>query len=281
MTTSPDTFGLSSAALPLLRDLVHERLGLYYDEGRLAGLAERIGPLVVERSFHSYLDYYYFLKYDRGAEAEWLRLIDVLSVPETYFWREIDQLKAVVEIVVPSLVRELRGRPLHIWSVPCASGEEPLTIAMLLDQAGWFDRAAIEIHAADASPSVLERAKAGRYRERSFRSIPLAVKERYFRNCGDSWMVDSLLHARVRSWRVMNLVSEDDVAKMAGAPVVFCRNVFIYFSESGVRRVIDHLSRLMPAPGFLCVGASESLLRVTTRFELEELGGSFMYVKRR
>lgn len=281
MTTPPDALGLSSAALPLLRDLINERVGLYYDEGRLSALAERVGPLVIERRFPSYLDYYYFLKYDPGAPAEWLRLVDVLSVPETYFWREVDQLKAVVDVVVPSLVRDLRGRPLHIWSVPCASGEEPLTIAMLLEDAGWFARTPIEIHAGDASPSVLERARAGRYRERSFRSIPAAVKERYFRSCGDSWQVDPLLHARVRSWRVLNLMAAEDVASLAAAPIVFCRNVFIYFSETGVRRVVDHLARLMTVPAFLCVGASESLLRVTSRFELEELGGAFMYVKRR
>jgi chemotaxis protein methyltransferase CheR len=67
----------------------------------------------------------------------------------------------------------------------------------------------------------------------------------------------------------------------AAVQVVFCRNVFIYFSDAGIRHVVEQFARAMPSPGYLCVGASESLLRMTSRFELEELGGAFVYVKHR
>src|SRR5215203_2943529 len=155
-----DRLGLSDAAIPLLRDLVQERSGVFYETARCDVLAERLAPLVIERGFESFLDYYYLLKYDESSTAEWLRVMDALAVPETYFWREIDQIRALVDVVVPALVNTLQGTPLRIWSVPCASGEEPLTIAMMLDQAGWFARAPIEIHASDASPAQIERARA-------------------------------------------------------------------------------------------------------------------------
>jgi chemotaxis protein methyltransferase CheR len=201
-----------------------------------------------------------------------------LSVGETYFWREVDQMHAVVSRVLPGLAERANG-PLKFWSVPCASGEEPLTLAMLLHSAGWFERVPIEIHAGDASPAALVRARAGRYRERAFRSLPVAYRERYFKRCGDTWQVDPELHARV-SWRRMNLMDERDAMKVGSAHVVFCRNVFIYFSDDGVRRVVQRLADAMPVPGYLCVGASESLLRVSTRFDLEEMDGAFVYVKR-
>jgi chemotaxis protein methyltransferase CheR len=272
--------GLSPAAVPLLRDLIHERTGLYYDAGRQDTLADRLAPLVVERGFASFLDYYYLLKYDADATDEWPRVMDALAVPETYFWRESDQLRAIVGIVVPELVRAHPGVPVRIWSVPCSTGEEPLTIAMMLHQAGWFDRAAIEIYASDASQAAIARARAGRFRERSFRNLPLHLRQRYFTQDRDTWVIDPEIHARVTSWSVVNVLCEGDVARHGRVPIVFCRNLFIYFSQAGVRQVVSQLARLMPSPGYLCVGASESLLRVTTAFDLEEIGGAFVYVKR-
>jgi chemotaxis protein methyltransferase CheR len=280
MTDQSRSLGLSGTAVPLLRDLIHERAGLYYDAGRLDMLADRLAPLVVERGFDSFLDYYYLLKYDEQATAEWRKVMDALAVPETYFWREPDQIRAVVDVVVPSLVRAAAMAPVRIWSVPCSTGEEPLTLAMMLQEAGWFERAPIEIHASDASGASIERARAGRYRDRSFRSLPPHLREKYFTRDGDTWVVDPALHRRVTSWSVVNLVCEGEVAARARVPVVFCRNVFIYFSEARVRHVVDQFARAMPAPGYLCVGASESLLKATTRFDLEEIGGAFIYVKR-
>ena len=280
MTTPFDALGLSRSAAPLLRDLIHERTGLFFDNGRCDVLTDRLAPLVVERGFQSLLDYYYLLKYDADAATEWPRVMDVLSVAETYFWREIEQVRAIVDVVVPALVAATPSLPVRIWSVPCATGEEPLTIAMALDQGGWFTRARVEIHASDGSAAALARARAGRFKERSFRSLPPALRDRYFRRDGDAWVVDPELHARIRSWSVVNLMDTAAVAAMAHVPIIFCRNVFIYFSESGIRQVSEVFARSMPTPGYLCVGASESLLRVTTRFQLEELGGAFIYVKR-
>ena len=274
-----DNLGLSNAAVPLLRDLVHERSGIFFESARCDIFAERLAPLVIERGFESFLDYYYLLKYDESAAPEWLRVMDALSVPETYFWREVDQIRALVEVVVPALVKSLNGLPLRIWSVPCASGEEPLTIAMMLDQAGWFERAPIEIHGSDASPAAIARARAGVYRERAFRALPEAHKARYFSQDGETFRPGPRLSARVTSWSVVNLMSPEQVAVHARVPVIFCRNVFIYFTEAGIRSVVDRFADAMPPRGYLCVGASESLLRITTRFDLEEIGGAFMYVR--
>lgn len=275
-----DGLGLRTAAVPLLRDLIHERTGLFFENGRLELFAERLASLVVDRGFESFLDYYYLLKYDAAADDDWARVMDALSVPETYFWREMDQVRAVVDAVVPSIAAGLGGAPLRIWSVPCASGEEPLTIAMALDQGGWFERVPIEIHGSDASQAQIAKARAARYRERSFRSLPPALKERYFVRDGDAWSPAPALSSRITSWSVVNLMSPEQVAPRARAPVIFCRNVFIYFSQERVRQVVEQFAGAMPAPGYLCVGASESLLRATSRFELTDVRGTFVYVKR-
>ena len=276
-----DTLGLPAAGLPVLRELVHERTGIVFEDHRLAILAERLAPLVVRRGFRSYLDLYYLLKYDEpAAAAAWREVFDALAVPETYFWREIDQVKAIVCRVVPDLVRAARGGVVRIWSAPCASGEEPLTIAMLLAEAGWFDRAWIEIHASDASPAAIGRALAGRYRPYSLRALPPHLAEKYFAHDAGTYVADERLRSRIASWTIVNLLAADQVAPFACSPIVFCRNAFIYFSGHAIRRVVGTLAAAMPAPGYLCVGASESLLSVTTAFALEEIDGAFVYVKR-
>jgi chemotaxis protein methyltransferase CheR len=280
MAFDADHLGLSRNALTLLRDLIHERTGLFYDDGRRDMMADRLSGLVTEQGFESFLDYYYLLKYDSNAAAEWHRVMDALSVPETYFWREVDQLHAIADAIVPALARKAPNRPISIWCVPCATGEEPLSIAMLLDQGGWFERADIELHASDASPALVERARAGAYRERSFRALPPALRERYFERRGDQSYVDGRLHARVRSWSVVNLKNRAEVEPRAAADVIVCRNVFIYFSPAAVRQVVDTFADRMPSPGYLCIGATESLLRLTDRFDLTEIGGAFVYEKR-
>jgi len=265
--------------LPLLRDLVNTHTGMYYDAERLTYLRDRLSPLAIEHGFDSLLDYYYLLKYEGEARGEWARAIDALSVQETYFWREFDQLDALVNRIIPALIDAGR-RSLRIWSVPCATGEEPLSIAMALEEQGWFERLPIQIYASDASEAALRKAGIGRYGTRAFRQLPLALREKYFEPVtGSLWAVKSSLSARITRWSRVNVVRAEDVAQLAGADVIFCRNLFIYFHEATVRLVAEQFAERMRTPGFLCVGAAESLLRVTNKFDLQDIGGAYVYVK--
>jgi chemotaxis protein methyltransferase CheR len=275
-----ETISLPEAVFTILRDLIRERTGLCYEADQREQLADKLTSRALERGFDSFLDYYYLLKYGPGAEEEWPRVMDALSVPETYFWREIDQVRALVNVLVPEHVAAHPGAPVRIWCAACASGEEPLTIAMALDEAGWFSRAPIEIRASDASPSAVEKARRGLYRERSFRTLPLSLRTKYFTEETDgARRVAPGLHARVR-WEVANLMAPDEAGPLARVPFVFCRNVFIYFSAATIARAVQLFAREMDRPGYLFVGVSESLVRVTADFELEEVAGAFVYVKR-
>jgi chemotaxis protein methyltransferase CheR len=278
MPFSTDTLGLPDSAFGLLRDLIHERTGLFYDSSKGEMLTDKLSPLVINRGFSSFLDYYYLLKYDAEAGDEWKKVIDALSVQETYFWREIDHVRAIVDVLVPRHYSTPRAGPLRIWSAACATGEEPLTIAMALMEKGWFDRQ-IEIYASDASPAAIEKARLGAYRERSFRNLPPVLRDKYFTETGRGWRVVPELHSRIR-WAVANLTVEQELARLATAPIILCRNVFIYFSPESIRKTVGIFWRLMPAGGHLFVGSAESLLRLNTDFDFQEIGGAFVYVKR-
>ena len=270
---------LPEGAGTLIQNLIHERTGMFFDNGKCDLMLDKLSPLVIERGFTSYLDYYYLLKYDSTAQVEWQNVMNALSVQETYFWREMDQVRALVQTLIPQWHARKAGSKLRIWSAACATGEEPLTIAIALNEAGWFDKASIEIVASDASSKAIERATNGVYRERAFRNLAAPLRERYFVPEGSGWRVNRELHSRVK-WSVANLMEEDQIAQLAAADFVFCRNVFIYFSESTISRVVRSFSRFIKPPGYLFVGAAESLLRLTSDFNLIEVDDAFVYLKR-
>ena len=275
---------LNNLALPegttnLIQSLIHERTGMHFDNGKRDILLDKLSPLVIERGFSSYLDYYYLLKYDPAARVEWQNVMNALSVQETYLWREIDQVRALVQTLVPQWHARNANSTLRIWSAACATGEEPLTIAIALNEAGWFERASIEIVATDASSKAIDRATRGVYRERAFRNLPAPLRDRYFERDGSDWRVRSSIHSRIK-WGLANLMEEDQISHLADADFIFCRNVFIYFSESAISRVVRSFSRFIRPPGYLFVGAAESLIRLTTDFTLTEIDDAFVYVKR-
>lgn len=273
-----DVLGCSQSAFLLLRDLISERTGVHFGDDRRDQLADKLSDLLAARGMASYLDYYYLLRYDADAEQHLSELMDRLAVPETYFWRQHDQLLALANVVAPQHFRRAGdGAALRIWSAACCTGEEPISIAIALAEAGLLHRLPIEIVASDASPALVERARRGLYGERSFRSLPAELRERYFVREGPGWRVDPKVHGTIR-WTTANLVEPADVRPLAVADVIFCRNVFIYFSDQTVTRVIGTFAEGLAEGGHLFLGASESLTRLATDFELVEVGGAFAYV---
>jgi chemotaxis protein methyltransferase CheR len=283
MKFSSEPLNLNDNTFVILRDLIHQRTGLFYSNSKQNMLADKLSIRVKELMLDSFLDYYYLLKYDQSADQEWREVINVLTVQETYFWREYDQIKVLVEVLLPKYLERFYNlsypcQPLRIWSAACSTGEEPLTIAIALNEAGWFERVPIEIWASDASTKAINKALSGVYRPYSFRSFPESLKAKYFSAHDDGWKVSSLIHDRVH-WSVNNLLVESDIQYLAQAHFIFCRNVFIYFSEASILKTVNFFYQRMFNPGYLFLSASESLLKIKTNFELQEIDGAFIYTK--
>ncbi len=265
---------LSAQVFAILSTLIEERTGLHYDVAERELLAERVSPRASERGFESLLDYYYFLRYDEAADSELTCLVEALVVNETYFFRELSALKVIADTFLPALIA-LGTRP-RIWCAACSTGEEPLTLAMLLEERGLLDR--VSIVASDISSRVLAHAKAGVYFRRSLRALPPGVVGRWLEPEGEGMRVVPRI-AQAVQWRRVNLVDEHDIAEMGQFELVICRNVLIYFRDQTVEKVVKHLSQCLQPDGKLLVGASESLLRFSVPFSCEEQGGSFFYRK--
>jgi chemotaxis protein methyltransferase CheR len=277
LLTSEPRIAIADGATPLLRDLIHERLGIYYDEAHFYLLIDKLTPLIRQKKLTSFSDYYFHLKQRPHFSDDWRRVMDALSVQETYFFRETDQINALTKVLVPEWFQRT-NQLLRIWVAACASGEEAFTIAMALDGAG-FGKHPIEIVGSDASEAALEKARTGIFRERAFRTTPPEIKARYFTPYRQHWSLNADLLRRVRFERV-NLVAPTEVNELARSPIIFCRNVFIYFSKEVIARTVRRFAESMPPHGYLCVGASESLLKLTNDFEIKEIGGAFIYVRK-
>jgi chemotaxis protein methyltransferase CheR len=265
---------LSDGVPSLLSAIIHERTGIIFEPDRFDVMLEKIEPLARAQGCYSYLDYYYLLKHEEHGTQDWERLMDALSVQETYFWREIAQIDATVKELVPKWF-EKTSLPLRIWSAASASGEEPFTIAMALNEAGWSGHP-IEIRGSDGSYSALEKARAAVYREKSFRALPPGLRDKYFSRVEGGWKLNEEITRRVTFARA-NLLAPEEIETLARAPIIFCRNVFIYFSPHAIRQTLAAFASRMPSQGHLFVGAAESLLKMTADFELREIGNAFVY----
>ncbi len=266
---------LSPQVFSIVAHLIEQRTGIHYDAGDLDALAEKLSDRARERGLASLLDYYYFLRYDEGGSAELSALVENLVVRETYFFREIEPLRVVVDSIIPGLLRE---RPeVRLWSAACATGEEPYTIAMMLSDAGLLDR--VTIVASDISELSLAKARAAAYGGRSLRVLGEHPHGQHFIDEGRGI---KRVHDRLRKaigWRRVNLVDDTAVRDLGSFDLIVCRNVLIYFADATVERVARRLTRALRPGGLLLVGSAESLLRFGSPLVCEERGGSFFYRK--
>lgn len=262
----------------LLRDLINKFCGISFaDEARFMverRLRERLRAL----GFADYGEYYQHLRYHPEAHAEIERAVELLTTNETYFFREEYQLTAFSEEVLPALRKraEARGtRRLALWSAGCSTGEEVYTLAIIIAQTGLFEGWDVRIFGNDISRRVLHTARRGTYGASSFRAMPPEY-DRWFTEAADGRQVSS----RVRSmchFGHLNLLAGDRAAIVGRVDAIFCRNVLIYFDTESRRRVIDTFyDRLVPG-GYLFLGHSESLLNVSTAFELAHLRNDLVY----
>ena len=268
---------LSPQVFAIMSSLVEERSGLHYTPADMELFGERLSTRAVEGGFDSLLDYYYFLRYDPAGPAEADALIETLVVQETYFFREVEALEALVDLVLRArIVDAAAGGPrVRIWCAACVTGEEPLTLAILLARRGVLD--AVDIVATDISARGLDRARAGVFGGRSLRALPRGgTPDRMTPRPGGRVAVDAAILGRVE-FRALNLLDEAAVASLGVFDAILCRNVLIYFSETSVLRVLGGLSGALAENGVVLVGASESLMRFGGAFRCEEHGGSFFY----
>ena len=272
---------MSADEFRLLRDFVYQYCGLNFTEDSKYLLEKRLGRRLQKHNLKTFKDYYYFLRYNPNKEQELSEVIDQLTTNETYFFREDFQLKAFVEEILPEIRKrkELEGKQtLRIWSAGCSSGEEPYTIAMLLLDQHWLKSWRVEIIGTDISQRVLHMAREGLYGEASFRNTEELQKTRFFTEQNGKLRVRDEVRNLV-SISHLNLFDTARIALLGKLDVIFCRNVIIYFDPAGKKNVIENFFQRLVPDGFLLLGHSESLINLSTAFQLRHFKHDMVYQK--
>lgn len=272
---------MSLEEFQLLRDFVYQYCGLHFTEDSKYILEKRLAKRLQHHRLKTYKDYYYLLRYNANKDQELTELINLLTTNETYFFREDFQLKSFTEEIIPELCKKKEAtgsKRLRIWSAGCSTGEEPYTIAMLLLEKPSLRDWQIDIIGTDISQRVLQVGRKGLYGESSFRSTEEDFRRRYFQQHEGKWQVDDQVK-RLVTISHLNLFEAPRVALLGKMDVIFCRNVIIYFDLAAKKRVIDTFEQRLQPGGFLLLGHSESLMNISTAFELRHLQHDMVYQK--
>jgi chemotaxis protein methyltransferase CheR len=260
-----------------LADFLYRRTGMVFTETKRYYVERRIADRIVATSSPSFAAYFTYLRSGLRDEVE--HLINAFTVNETYFYREDHQLACLSDDLLKERVAAKRpGDTIRIWSIPCSTGEEPYSIAIWLLE-NWKDVDAydIEIVGSDIDTRVLEAAAEGVFGKRALMRLSPELIARYFHDLDDErWQILDDLRQSVRFSRV-NLIETRETRPQGRFDVIFCRNVLIYFDDESRRIAAENLyDNLLPG-GFICLGHTESMSRISPLFEVCRYSGAIVY----
>ncbi|HMC70838.1 MAG TPA: protein-glutamate O-methyltransferase, partial [Mycobacteriales bacterium] len=270
---------LSDHEFTTLTRLLHHSAGLVFDDSRRDSLAYSVHERMRAAGCADVASYLALVSGPTGNE-ERQALLDEVTIPETHFFRNPPQIRALRKYVLPELLKQAgKTRRLRIWSAGCSTGEEPYTIAMLLRElvpasAEWD----LKVIATDVSTRALAAAQRGRYAERSFVMTDPLDLQRFFvldTNAG-CYEVRQEIRDLVE-FRHHNLVTEQPPAAPGELDLVLCRNVTIYFDRETTRSLMQRLHTSLRDGGYLFLGHAETLWQITDAFTLVPLGDAFVY----
>lgn len=271
---------MTDAEYRMFCELLRSHCGLHFDEDMRFIVEKRLARRLENLGIGSFGAYHYYLRNGQGAEGEFAGVIDDLTTNETYFFRERRQLDALVHEIIPELLlrkRQAGARtPVNIWSAGCSSGEEPLSIVMLGLEANLRPGIDFRVIASDISTNVLQKSRAGLYREASFRETEPALREKYFSEKDKLSKVSDAVRKEIDFIQI-NLIDRSKVELLGSMDTIICRNVIIYFDLDTKKQVMETFHDKLVPGGYLLLGHSESLINITNAFELAQLKEDLVY----
>ena len=269
VTLSQDEMERVAALLYRWSGMIFGASKRYYIERRIADRMARNGIADVRA----------YLAFVAADLAEREALINAFTINETYFYREDHQLAALAKEILPAVIRTKRpGDLVRIWSMPCSTGEEAYSIAIwLLENWPLVDAYNVEIVGSDIDTHALSQARDGRYAARALARLPGKVVESYFEaERGHRRKIIDDLRESVR-FAAANIVDRATLGGLGKFDVILCRNLLIYFDDASRLQAANNLYESLNDGGFLCLGHSESMTRITDKFAMARLEDAIVY----
>ena len=271
---------ITDADFQKFAEFFYRKTGIHFDEGKRYFVDKRLVDRIEATGAGNFRSYFVALRFEADG-AEMQHLVNTMTVNETYFFREAYQFDCLVNSLLDEVAsRKRAGSRIRIWSIPSSTGEEPYSIAIyLLERWAKIEQYDVEILSSDIDTSVLASAQRGVYSPRSVQHLPPAYLKKYFTRFGDDeWRISRDLVSVVEFSHV-NLAEATDTRKFRDIDIIFCRNLLIYFDDLSRRVAAEALFDTMSPGGFICLGHSESMSRMSSLYTVRRFPDAMVYQK--
>jgi chemotaxis protein methyltransferase CheR len=259
------------------QEYFYRKTGIRFEDTKRYFVDKRLVERIGYTGSANFREYFSRLRFEAdGAELQ--ALVNLMTVNETYFFREDYQFDCLVNSILPEIVARKKDKsPIRIWALPSSSGEEAYTIAMCLIER-WPGIAThdVEIISSDIDTNILEQARAGLYSDRSTMHVPEAYLRKYFKKTAAGYQIDESLRNAVEFTRV-NLQDPSDVRPYRNFDVIFCRNLLIYFDDVSRKQAAETFYDALQPGGFILLGHSESMSRISSLFQVRKFADAIVY----
>lgn len=266
---------MSSFVLEQLDRYIYELCGIDYSKN-LSSLENKIAGRLKELG----LSLWEYCGYIKIEKKELDVLIELITVNETYFFREENLLSELQNVIFPQYKERNKENPLRIWCAACSSGEEPYTLAMLIKETKFFEEGSVEIIASDINKKVLNKAQNALYNKKSFsfRKMPEGMLEKYFEELQEDYKVKDNIRTLVE-FKNLNMFDNNVTALIGNVDIILCRNVLIYFDIEAIKKVASTFYSIVKPDGYLFLGHAETITSLNSGFDTKYTPSIFYYKK--
>jgi len=265
-----------------IRDFIYRKTGLFFEDRKLYFVLKRIEKRAEILELETVDDYIRELQFRDPNGEELQSFLNLLTTNETYFFREFEQLAAFAEHCLTEVCdrkRKLGNSKLRLWSAGCSTGEEPYTLGIILkemlDEENWL----IDILATDINTRVVNFAKKAEYEPRAIKDVPQEYLETWFKSFSSGKYTVSPIIKDMCSFEILNLMDRASLRRITNVDFIFCRNVLIYFDNDSRKQVVSNFYDILNPGGYIYLGHSESMTRISSAFKIRRKGGYIVYQK--
>ena len=272
---------LSKENFSKIGEFIYRKSGIYLeDDKHFEKLAKFIDKRSEDLGLENFRRYFYKLRFDDKEGEEFQELMNAITVNETYFFREKDQFEVLVNKILPELHETMpASKPLRILSSPCSTGEEPYSMILhIVEEGKVVEERDIEVVGIDIDSTVIEKAKAAKYSDRSVHAIPKDVLSRWFKKKKLGYELGEDLHGTV-DFQVANVFDRAQMRKLGKFDVIFSRNMLIYFDDASRKEVAMTFYDMLNPGGYVLLGHAEYMSRIVSVFKARKIDSTLIYQK--
>ena len=272
---------LSTENFAKIGEFIYRKSGIYLEEDKhYDKLGKYIDTRAKDLGIDNFRKYFYKLRFDDSDGDEFQALMNGITVNETYFFREKDQFEVLVNRILPELHEAMpKNRPLRILSSPCSTGEEPYSMILhIVEEGDVVEKRDIEVVGIDIDSTVIQKAKAAKYSERSVHAIPKKILSKWFVKKSLGYELGEDLQGSV-DFHVANVFDKTDMRKLGKFDVIFSRNMLIYFDDASRKEVAMTFYDMLNPGGYVLLGHAEYMSRIVSVFNAKKIDNTLIYQK--